>query len=148
VKYVSSVDWTWKRDILRANPKFHGQKRYDFTLIKVGTTTSNDAIFVQILQIFSLNFRGSVTPMALVIPLDVTLPRVVINRHRDKQLWLTQVRARPRASAVVINTQAIIRGGLLVKDRSSPMDYLVVEFVDEDMWTRLKLTQLVINARI
>jgi len=86
--------------------------------------------------------------MALAIPLDVTLPRIVINRYQDKQLQLTRVCARPRASAVVINMQAIIQGGLLVKDRSLPMDYLVVEFVDEDMWTRLKSTKLVTNARI
>jgi len=138
----------WRRDILRANPNFHGRERYDFALIKVGTTTSNDAIFVQILQIFSLNFRGSIISMALAIPLDVNLPCILINRRRDDQLRLTWVRARPRASAVVINTQSIIRGGLLVKDCSSPMDFLVVEFVDEDMWIRLKTTNLVKNARI
>ena len=146
VKYVSTVDWRWNQDILRANPLFHGQERYDYALIKVGTEDSNEAIFVQILHIFCLNFRLTQTPLALVLPFDGSCRP--IDRRRDDRLRLTRVQARPRSSAVVISTLSIIRGGLLAKDPSSPNSMFVVEFVDEDMWTRMKKTKLVENARL
>ena len=73
----------------------------------------------------------------------------MVNRPRDKALRFTRVQARPRASTVIIDTCSIIRGGLLVRDFASPgNEYLVIEFIDEDMWSRLKNIDLVTNTRL
>ena len=116
-------------------------------MIKVGTENSNEGIFVQILQIFTLLFHGTKLAMALVLPFDI--PKLMVNRPRDEALRFTRVQARPRASTVIIDTRSIIRGGLLVRDFASPgNEYLVIEFIDEDMWSRLKNIDLVTNTRL
>jgi len=85
--------------------------------------------------------------MALVLPFDI--PKLMVNRPRDKALQFTRVQARPRASTVIIDTRSIIRGGLLVRDFASPgNEYLVIEFIDKDMWSRLKNIDLVTNTRL
>lgn len=85
--------------------------------------------------------------MALVLPFDT--PRAAANRRRDKELRFTRVHPRARAQSVFINTNAIIRGALLAADGlSSEGEYLVVNFIDQDMWARLKTIKLINHARI
>lgn len=85
--------------------------------------------------------------MALVLPFDV--PPAAQNRRRDRELRFTRVHPRARAKSLFINTNAIIRGALLAEDRlSNEGEYLVVNFIDQDMWSRLKTMELVNHARI
>lgn len=85
--------------------------------------------------------------MALVLPFDV--PKLLLDRRRDADLRLTRVRPRPRASSLFIDTNSIIRGALLAEDPSSQAgEYFVVNFVDQDMWARLKSIELVTHAVI
>jgi hypothetical protein len=86
--------------------------------------------------------------MALVLPLDV--PRPLQNRSRDEALRLTRVRERSMASTVFIDTNSIIRGGLLVEDHTSEdgKDRFIVDVTDEDMWMRMKGLELVAHAKI
>ena len=37
LRYQSLENWTTARDILRCNPKFHGEERYDCTLINMNS---------------------------------------------------------------------------------------------------------------
>lgn len=88
--------------------------------------------------------------MALIHPYDV--PASLFNRRRDTELQLTRVRARPRQVArsinrsqtVFINVESIVRGCLLVPDHTSPTkdEYFIVNFIDQDMWTRMKSLKL------
>lgn len=85
--------------------------------------------------------------MALVLPFDV--PRLLVNRPRDTDLRLTRLRPRQRASSLFIDTNSIIRGALLAEDPSSQAgEYFVVNFIDQDMWSRLKLIELITHAAI
>ncbi|KAJ7509792.1 hypothetical protein B0H11DRAFT_1846886 [Mycena galericulata] len=49
VHYKSMGTWTSTADYLRCNPKFHGQPRYDYVLIK----TAQQPIFAQMIYLFS-----------------------------------------------------------------------------------------------
>ena len=71
------------------------------------------------------------------------------HRGRHSQLRLKRLRPRARKNAVLIDTNTIIRGGLLVPDRGSHFgEFFIVDFTDEDIWLRLKSTELVIRANI
>ncbi|KAF8956124.1 hypothetical protein BDZ97DRAFT_1907300 [Flammula alnicola] len=144
VAFTSLVDWHLNTNILRANPNFHNRPRYDYALVKVH---GNECIFVQILYIFSIDHVGERYNLALVLPIDV--PRMLQNRTRDEALRLRRIKPRPRASSLFIDANSIIRGGLLVDDYASDAgEFLVVDFIDEDMWMRMKSTVLLTHANI
>jgi hypothetical protein len=81
--------------------------------------------------------------MALVLPLDE--PRAMEHRGRHNQLRLKRLCPRACKHAMLIDTNTIIRGGLLIPDRGSHSGEF---FVIEDIWMRLKSTELVIQANI
>lgn len=122
-------------NLVRANPNFHNRPRYDFVLIKVDEAQH---IFAQLVYIFGIQVDEKPYYLALVTPFDA-VPSL-FNRKRDGDLRLTRVRARPRSEAVIISTESIVRGGLLVEDFGSPIDgeHLVIDFIDGDMWWRMK----------
>ncbi|KDR65883.1 hypothetical protein GALMADRAFT_81379 [Galerina marginata CBS 339.88] len=143
-RYASEANWALCADILRANPNFHNRPRYDFALIKVG---ENEAIFAQLIAIFDLDYASQRIPMALILPFDQ--PRGPESRIRHTTLRLTRLRPRARKDALLIDTNTIIRGGLIVPDRGSRYgESFVVDFTDEDIWLRMKSTKLVIRADI
>ena len=85
--------------------------------------------------------------MALVLLLDE--PWAMEHRGCHNQLRLKKLCPRARKNAVLIDTNTIIRGGLLVPDRGSHSgEFFVIDFTDEDIWMRLKSTELVIQANI
>lgn len=87
--------------------------------------------------------------MALVIPFDVPTHIRDCHPNRDTELRLTRVRPRPRGSSILIDTDRIIQGGLLAEDPDSPVaECLVVNFIDQDMWMRLKSIELITNANM
>ncbi|PPQ74374.1 hypothetical protein CVT24_000863 [Panaeolus cyanescens] len=144
VQYADVVDWNWKADILRANPKFHNHPRYDYALVQV---EGNECYFVQLVCIFTVTFSNVTHQLALVVPFDAPRQRGLQVR-RDRDLRLRLVRQQPRAKSIVISADCIIRGGLLAPDHISHLgDFFVVEFIDEDMWRRLKRVQLVQRRR-
>ena len=61
----------------------------------------------------------------------------------------TQVHPRARSASLFIDTNSIIRGALLAADGlSREGEYLVVNFIDQDMWMRLQTLKLVYHAKI
>ncbi|KIM45701.1 hypothetical protein M413DRAFT_430427 [Hebeloma cylindrosporum] len=132
-----------RTDILRVNPHFHGQTRYDYALIKVD---KDRCMFAQLVEVFGITFRGRNHYMALIIPFDRTVP--LLNRKQDKALRLTRVRSRRRSESVVVDTEAIIRGALLIKDDDSVDESLVLEAIDDDFWWRMKSVKLAQNVNM
>lgn len=149
-RFDSVVDWQLNSNIIRANPNFHHKPRYDYALVKADDS-GKQCIFVQVLYIFRIIYQGVHYHMALVIPFDV--PPHILDHHpnRDTELRLTRVRPRLRGSSILIDTDRIIRGGLLAEDPDSPItvqERLVVNFIDQDMWMRLKSIELITNANM
>lgn len=94
-----------------------------------------------------MHYDGVDYHMALVLPFDV--PRAALNRGRDRDLRLTRVHPRARSASIFVDTNSIIRGALLAEDGSSNEgERFVVDFVDQDMWMRLKTIKLVHHAHI
>lgn len=138
------IDWRVNSNIIRAYPLFHNKPRYDFALVKID---EDHCIFVQVLYILQITYTEACHFMALMLPFD--LPRLPIHSKRDSEMRLTQVCPWPRGSSLFIDTNSIIRGALLAEDPSSPGgEHLVVDFIDKDMWMRLKSTTLITNAVI
>lgn len=123
---------------------FHNQPRYDYALVKVH---EEEYVIAQILYIFQITINGTQCNMALILPFDV--PRMLQNRKRDTDLRLERVYPRPRASSVFVNTNTIVRGVLLAEDRASPAgEHHVINFIDQDMWMRMKTLRLITHAPI
>lgn len=141
VNYVSEVDWSLNTDILRAHPDFHHRPRFDHAIVKVADSAGKDiVIFVQLLGLFKFKYQEREYKVVLVHPYDDQLENDPDRLRRDKQLRLTRVAPRSRVGSAIISIDSIIRGCLLADDRSSVSnEKLVVNFVDQDMWRRLKL---------
>jgi len=107
----------------------------------------NQCIFVQLLYIFQVQYLEKTFNLVLALPLDA--PRLVENRTRDNILRLTRIRPRRKIETIIIDANIIIRGGLVAPDLSSKGgELLVVDVIDEDMWTRLKAVEFVTRARL
>lgn len=107
------------------------------------------SIFIQILYIFQLLYDGVHYHLALAIPYDAPLQEPRQNSEHDVELQLTQVRPRARGLSMFIDTNVITHGALLASDLSlRAAECLVVNFVDQDMWMRLKTVELITGAQI
>ena len=136
VNYKSTITWCLETDLLRANPNFFHQPRYDFVLVKV---YDNVHLFAQLQYIFGITIEEQIYYMALILPLlDEPIPRHERSRD-DTDLRLARLRARPRKHAVFINVESIVRGALLTRDHDSNFDeFFLITTIDQDMWWRNK----------
>ncbi|KAF8971925.1 hypothetical protein BDZ97DRAFT_1901552 [Flammula alnicola] len=141
VHYESVIDWEIKTNILRINPNFHHNARYDYVLLQA---RNDDYIFAQLLHVFGILYNDQTHYLALIMPMDVPVPRSDSNRGRDRDLRFTRVISRPRSAAVVVDIEAILRGALLVKDVGAelPGEHIVLEVIDPDLWWRMKSIKL------
>ena len=139
VNYESVVNWRLATDLLRINPLFHGQPRYDCAIVKV---KEDEYIFARLLHTFECIIRDKTYYMALTLPMD--LPPDHRFRVRNKDLHFIHIRARPRSSSTFISVESIVQGALMVKDFHSEYEdeYIVFDVVDSDMWQRLKTLPL------
>jgi hypothetical protein len=71
VNYESAITWCVETDLLRANPSFSHQPRYDFILVRVD---NNVHLFAQLQYIFSVTIEDTTCTMALILPLDEPIP--------------------------------------------------------------------------
>jgi hypothetical protein len=99
------------------------------------TRTQDGIIFGRLISIFTCLVGDTSYPMALIQPCDA----LIQNRpSKDTDLGLWRVRAQPRHKSEFIFAESIIRGALLVEDRSQPGDFLVVDSVNTDMFLHMK----------
>ena len=134
VNYVSTVDWRETTDHLRCNPSFFGKLCYDCVLIQHTPTTVS---FVSLLLIFSCHIPDldGLFDFALVQPYST---RTGVPRRLDCDLDLIRVRAAPWSSSIFIPTAYIIHGAVLVPDTQNRHDYIVISYLDDDMFLCLK----------
>ncbi|KAG1861785.1 hypothetical protein DFJ58DRAFT_744178 [Suillus subalutaceus] len=139
VNYESLVDWKQNTNYLRCSPQFFNTPHYDCVFIR----TQNGVILGRLVFLFQCAIGNDLFPLALIHPFDApTGPRL----RQDKQLNLFRVRAQPRTKAEFFSVQSIIRGALLVQDSGgNPLDYLVVDTVDTDMFLHVILPSATIH---
>ncbi|KIK41608.1 hypothetical protein CY34DRAFT_85128 [Suillus luteus UH-Slu-Lm8-n1] len=114
---------------------FHGHERRDCALIRTQDKDGHDKyIFVKLLFVFKLTVCNRTLDLALVLPMDAS-PR---RRLLDRDLRLTRLRARPAALSEFVTLHSIIRGALLVPDFDNHGDYFLVDYVDTDMFLRVQ----------
>ncbi|KAI0739985.1 hypothetical protein C8Q80DRAFT_1222134 [Daedaleopsis nitida] len=132
VNYESTVDWTTCTDLLRSNPDFFKEERYDGVLIQ----TAGGQIFGRLLMMFTCIIGESTYPIALVHPYDASVGST--RSQKDKNLGFYRVRARTRSRAEFFSVHSIVRGALLVPDFGKDGDFFVDDLVDTDMFLRMK----------
>jgi hypothetical protein len=131
VNFDSFADWQQKTDILRCNPDFRGNPRFDFAIVQ----TTNGFIFAKLVFLFEYTIEDTPYSFALIHPYDAAIgPR----RQKDIDLGFYRVRAKPRQSSEFISVRSIVRGALLVEDFGRDGDHLVIDLVDSDIFLRLK----------
>ena len=132
MKYESKVDWHTKTDYLRCNPKFSGRPRYDFVL----ANRQQEAIFAQLVFVFTCRVNGREYRLALIQPLEKkSRPST---RNVDKNLSISRWHIRARSRCEVVPLDCIVRGAVLVADTKFAGDYFVIDTLDEDMFLRVK----------
>lgn len=89
---------------------------------------------------FTCTVHGKEYRMALIHAYDA--PKGTRNAQRDRELRFTRIRERPRDGSEFIFVDSIVRGALIADDYDSPKDHLVINFVDSDLWLRMKEMRL------
>lgn len=129
VDYESIVTSELESNLLRCNPMFHGQARYDYVIFN---DTEGHIAFAQLIFMFTC----LQVPMALVQPMDKGIggrPRVV-----DKDLGFHRVKSSTRDQSRFIPLRSVLRGAMLCKDPASLDEYIVVDTINMDMFLRIR----------
>ena len=144
VNYESTVDWRMKTDLLRINPSFHNQPRYDYAIIDAGGGT---CFLAQLLYVFEVFAAKEERYMALILPFDETIPRV---NPTNQVFRFTHVRSRHRSKSAFIDINSIVWGALLVNSNDSAAgdEYLLFDVLDEDFWYRMKSAKFVTTIHL
>ncbi|KAF7354542.1 hypothetical protein MSAN_01366900 [Mycena sanguinolenta] len=129
--YQSLDDWSDQTDLLRCNPRFHGQPRFDVVMV----LTETGPIFARLIYIFEASGNGKVYPFALVQPLDSPVGAI---SAKDKALKLFRVRAKPRQASEFIPVRSIIRGVVVARDSKRDGDFFIMDILNHDMFLRLR----------
>lgn len=132
VEYMSQVTWESTADLLRCNPRFHGQPRYDHIIFN----DKDGHAFARLIYLFICEAGGLKIPMALIQDTE----KGVGGRRRivDRDLGFHRVRMAPRNRSRFIPLRSVVRGALLVQDSQTPTEYVVVDTIDTDMFLRMR----------
>jgi hypothetical protein len=128
------IDWSTQVDLLRCNPKFRGEARYDFVIVDL---PPRGKVFAKLVCLFTCAVGTCVHPLALVQALE-RQPRSGSVRDTDRKLSIFRWTIRARNRCEIVPVRNIIRGALLVSDTKYSGDYFIVDTVDADMFLRVK----------
>ncbi|KAJ2934378.1 hypothetical protein H1R20_g2721, partial [Candolleomyces eurysporus] len=104
IDYISREDSKLATDILRMNPSFHEQERYDCALVAI----TGGFIIARLVGILGISYANRKFLLALIIPFDEPLTGTSASiRKRDKDLRFTRVRSRPQSKSAVVSINAI-----------------------------------------
>lgn len=129
--YESTVHWRTVTDILRCNPSWKGEPRFDVVIVNDG---DSGTIFCRLVRIFTYTApeETRMYALALVQPLNASGG----TRPGDSELGLCRIRAKPRSQTRVLPARAIIRGALVIEDPTHRDEFTVVDTIDTDMFLR------------
>ena len=138
VVYTSKVTYRHEEDLLRCNPLFHGQSRYDSIIYE----TDQGEKFGRLVQVFALDDEVAHVryAVALVQPFD---DEVEVDAEKDLELGLYRVRMKMRRLCEVVPIHKVIRGALIMKDIYDEADptmrtFFVMDTVDTDAFMRVR----------
>ncbi|EIW75653.1 hypothetical protein CONPUDRAFT_65680 [Coniophora puteana RWD-64-598 SS2] len=144
INYESVETWKMCTDLLRCTPSFYDKPRYDCAIVHLD---ADPDAFGIVRLIFPFKFTipelgANCTPFQAVLVQPYTGvvdsekgPRT---RRTDTDLGFLRVKAQPRSEAFVIPADSIIRGALLFPDFRRPDEFLVNDYIDGDMFLRMK----------
>ena len=128
------VDLSIQQDLLRCNPDFWGDPRYDCVIVNL---PPRGQTFAKLVCLFTCTVSACVHPLALVQSLDHR-PRSGPVRDVDEKLSLYRWNLQPRNRCEIIPVHSIVHRVLLTPDTKYSGDHFVVNTVDADMFLRVK----------
>lgn len=146
VDYISAENGDVETDLLRMNPDFHNNVRYDCVLIQATNTTFTLGRLVAVIGYTPDNHPHELQ-YAVVIPFDVHISRRGIdagtreNQKRCRHLRFKQVRSRKASDSVIIPVESIVRGALLIEDFGGHYadEFILMDVVDADWFLRMRV---------
>ncbi|TFK20456.1 hypothetical protein FA15DRAFT_646974 [Coprinopsis marcescibilis] len=140
VLFESKETWLSETNLLRCNPEFYGEPRYDAVIIQ------QDAgiMFARLLRLFVVfptaedKDISHGTPLALILPYNGAVTQS--QRKKDLDLEFYHVRGTPQAHPEIVSAHTIIQGAVLTHtyDSSDTRSYFVFDVLDADMFLRVQ----------
>ncbi|EIW77891.1 hypothetical protein CONPUDRAFT_157070 [Coniophora puteana RWD-64-598 SS2] len=144
VNYESVETWKMCTDLLRCTPSFYDKPRYDCAIVHLD---ADPDVFGIVRLVFPFKFTipelgANCSPFHAVLVQPYTgvvdSDKGSRTRRTDTELGFLRVKAQPRSEAIVIPVASIIRGALLFPDFRRPDEFLVNDYIDGDMFLRMK----------
>ncbi|KAI0631788.1 hypothetical protein C8Q77DRAFT_1074747 [Trametes polyzona] len=129
INYESMVMWRQLADILRCNPMFFGEPRYDCVMIKADPYN----YFGRLLLMFTCQVDGQ--PQLLALIQSYTRP-IGPPTQKDINLGFYRLHETPRTECISLHS--LHHGVLLIPDFAEKGDFLVHDLVDTDIFLRMK----------
>ena len=136
VAYESQVHWYTKPDLLRTQPDFHGQTRFDSIMVD----TVDGPAFAQLVFMFCVTPSNEVGRTQLALICYYTPIPQSSCPHSDKLVGFRRFKLSEVFSAI-ISLESVIRGVFMVptfSESGSPITFFVNDLVDSDMFIRMK----------
>ncbi|EIW85602.1 hypothetical protein CONPUDRAFT_150407 [Coniophora puteana RWD-64-598 SS2] len=142
INYESMETWKMCTDLLRCTPSFYDKPRYDCAIVHLDDEPDVYGI-VRLITSFKftipeLGANSSPFHAVLVQPYTSAVEKGSRTRRLDTDLGFLRVKAQPRSDAFMIPIKSIIRGALLFPDFRRPDEFLVNDYIDGDMFIRMK----------
>ncbi|KAF8837802.1 hypothetical protein BDN67DRAFT_991595 [Paxillus ammoniavirescens] len=134
MNYGSTVDWRETTDHLQCNLQFYGKPCYDCALIQQMETTVTFICFILIFTCCIPELDGTFE-FALVQPFT---RRTGASRHLDRDLNLIRLKTDPQSPSIFIPIASIVRGAVLAPNPENADEFLMLSYLDDDMFLRLK----------
>ena len=136
VAFESQVDWYTSRDLLRTNPDFHGQARYDSIMVD----TVNGLAFAQLVLMFCITPSSNIgmVQLALIHYYTPILPSSCPLSDRPTGFR----RFKLSEESPIISLESVIHGVLMVPTFSDSTNaantFFVNDLIDGDIFIRMK----------
>jgi hypothetical protein len=99
---------------------------------------ADKVFFGQLMSLFTCTVNHETYPIALIHPFNGPGRQ----RRTTDDLGFHRLNAPRRMKSEFISVRSIIRGALVVEDFGKSKEFLVIDFIDTDMFLRLKGLQL------
>ena len=131
LKYQSKVDWTATKDIMRCNPNFHGQTRFDCVIIHDDAPGITCARLNGLLRCWLPS--GNVLDLALVLGFTPS-------KWKPRTLWqgCRILDEDSNGDSYLVRMDYLLRGALIcpVSEQDGERTYYFIDTVDSDMFLR------------